>query len=173
MPLLALLIYVALRSGPLAPIPVTVTAVESRSMAPALFGIGTIESRYTYRIGPTTAGRVRRVEVQVGERVRAGQLLGEMDPVDLDDRIAAQEATLRRAESVVVAVEAQVREALARMKYAEKQAGRYDQLLQASSVNEETLEGRHRSLCTQGCGYAGHHGDIIGINETANKEFLT
>src|SRR5574340_320585 len=110
-PLLILLVYVALRSGPLAPIPVTVTKVEKTSIAPALFGIGTVEARYTYRIGPTVAGRIKQVVVQVGDRVRQGQLLGEMDPVDLDDRIAAQGAALKRAESVVQAADAQVREA--------------------------------------------------------------
>ena len=72
-PLLVLLIYVALRSGPLAPIPVTVVTVESRSIAPVLFGIGTVEARYTYRIGPTVAGRIKRVLVQVGDGVQAGQ----------------------------------------------------------------------------------------------------
>ena len=143
-PLLALMVYVALRSGPLAPIPVTVTTVESRSITPALFGIGTVEARYTYRIGPTVAGRIKRVDVQVGDRVQAGQLLGEMDPVDLDDRIAAQEAAFRRAESGVLAAEAQVREASARKSYAENQASRYEQLLQARSVSEETVEGKRQ-----------------------------
>ena len=33
-----------------------------------------MEARYTYRIGPTFAGRVRRVEVQVGEVIDAEQL---------------------------------------------------------------------------------------------------
>ena len=143
-PLLALLIYVALRSGPFAPIPVTVTTAESRSLAPALFGIGTVEARFTYRIGPTIAGRIKRVEVKVGDRVQAGQLLGEMDPVDLDDRIAAQEAAFRRAESGVLAAEAQVREASARKSYAENQASRYEQLLQARSASEETVEGKRQ-----------------------------
>lgn len=143
-PLLALLIYVALRAGPLAPIPVTVTTVESRSITPALFGIGTVEARYTYRIGPTVAGRIKRVEVQVGDRVQAGQLLGEMDPVDLDDRIASQDAALKRAESGVLAAEAQVREALARKSYAENQASRYEQLLQVRSVSEEAVEGKRQ-----------------------------
>lgn len=143
-PLLALLVYVALRSGPLAPVPVTVATVESRSIAPALFGIGTVEARHTYRIGPTGAGRIKRVEVQVGDRVQAGQLLGEMDPVDLDERIAAQEASLKRAESAVLAAEAQVREAQARQTYARKQVGRYEQLMQAQSASEETVEGRRQ-----------------------------
>ncbi len=143
-PLLVLLIYVALRSGPLAPIPVTVVTVENRSIAPVLFGIGTVEARYTYRIGPTVAGRIKRVLVQVGDGVQAGQLLGEMDPVDLNDRIAAQEAAIKRAEAGVIAAEAQLRETLARKTYAEKQAGRYEQLLQARSVSEEIVEGRRQ-----------------------------
>ena len=138
-PLLVLMVYVALRSGPLAPIPVTVTTAESRSITPSLFGIGTVESRYTYRIGPTVAGRIKQVAVQVGDRVQQGQLLGEMDPVDLDDRVAAQGAALKRAESVVQAAEAQVREASARKAYAENQANRYEQLLQARTASEETV----------------------------------
>lgn len=64
--LLALLVYTAVRSGPLAPVAVTVAAVESRTLKPSLFGIGTVEARYTYKIGPTIAGRVKRLDVQRG-----------------------------------------------------------------------------------------------------------
>ena len=78
-PLLILFIYVALRSGPLAPVLVTVTTVENKAIAPAIFGIGTLEARYTYKIGPTVAGRVKQVNVNVGDFVHAGQLLGEME----------------------------------------------------------------------------------------------
>lgn len=130
LPLLALFIYVALRSGPLAPVPVTVTTVENRSIAPALFGIGTVEARYTYKIGPTFAGRVKRVDVHVGDEVRQGQLLGEMDSVDLDERIRAQNAAIKRDE-------AQLSEARARHIYAQTQARRYEELLAARSTSEE------------------------------------
>ena len=43
MPLLLLFAWVALRSGPLAPVNVTVVQVEERAISPALFGIGTVE----------------------------------------------------------------------------------------------------------------------------------
>ena len=99
--LAAIFVWVALRSGPLAPVPVTVVKVGSQSIAPALFGIGTVEARYTHRIGPTAAGRVLRVDVQVGDRVEAGQSIGEMDSVDVDQRLAAQEAAIRRAQAEV------------------------------------------------------------------------
>ena len=105
-PLLVLFIYVGLRSGPLAPVAVTVASVESRAITPALFGIGTVEARYTYKIGPTFAGRVKRLEVHVGDQVKAGQVLGEMEPVDLDARVRSQESAFKRAEAALREAEA-------------------------------------------------------------------
>ncbi len=138
-PLLALFIYVGLRSGPLAPVAVTVAAVESRAVAPALFGIGAVEARYTYKIGPTIAGRVKSLGVHVGDRVKAGQVLGEMDPVDLDDRVRSQESAFRRAEAAV-------REAEARLAYAQTQARRYEQLFAVRSTSEEVLATKRQEL---------------------------
>ncbi|MFA7346671.1 MAG: efflux RND transporter periplasmic adaptor subunit [Desulfurivibrionaceae bacterium] len=138
-PLLALFIYVALRSGPLAPVPVTVTAVEDRAISPALFGIGTIEARYTYKIGPTFAGRIKRLDAQVGDTVTAGQVLGEMDPVDLNERIQGQEAALKRAQALLS-------EALARQAYAQKQSQRYEQLLEVRAISEETVATKKHDL---------------------------
>ncbi len=74
-PLLVLFVYVALRSGPLAPVAVTVITAQAREISPALFGVGTVEARYSYRIGSTSAGRVKWLEVQVGDRVKQGHPL--------------------------------------------------------------------------------------------------
>ncbi len=139
LPLLALFVYVALRSGPLAPVAVTVAEVESRSIEPALFGIGTVEARYTYRIGPTVAGRVKALYVDVGDVVRAGQVLGEMDPVDLDARIRAQEAALKAARAAV-------KQAEAKAVYARSQARRYEKLLGMRSVSEEIVAAKRQEL---------------------------
>ncbi|MBS1201522.1 MAG: efflux transporter periplasmic adaptor subunit, partial [Chromatiaceae bacterium] len=143
-PLVAAFLWLALTSGPLAPVPVTLTTVTERALAPALFGVGTVEARYTYRIGPTFAGRVSRVEVQVGDRVQAGQLLGEMDPVDLDDRVSAQDAALRGAEAGVEAARAQIRDAEARRDFASAQVRRFEQLLLARTASEDTAEGKRQ-----------------------------
>ena len=100
-PLLLLFVYVVFRSGPLAPVAVTVATVDERAIAPGLFGVGTVEARYAYKIGPTAAGRIQRLDVHVGDLVKAGQVLGEMDPVDLDDRVQAQASAARRAEAAL------------------------------------------------------------------------
>jgi HlyD family secretion protein len=138
-PLLVLFIYVALRSGPLAPIAVTVATVESRAVTPALFGIGIVEARYTYKIGPTFAGRVKRLDVHVGDQVKAKQVLGEMDPVDLDDRVRSQESAFKRAEAAL-------REAEARQAYAQTQARRYEQLFAVRSTSEEIVTTKRQEL---------------------------
>lgn len=138
-PLLALFIYVGLRSGPLAPVAVTVSSVESRAVTPALFGIGTVEARYTYKIGPTFAGRVQRLDAQVGDLVKAGQVLGEMEPVDLDDRVRSQEADLKRAQAAW-------REAEARQVYAQTQARRYEQLFALRASSQEAAATKRQEL---------------------------
>ena len=139
LPLLALFIHVTLRSGPLAPVSVVLATVENKSLSPSLFGIGTVEARYTYKIGPTAAGRVKVLEVQVGENVEAGQVLGEMDPVDLDERIKVQDATVKR-------VEAQLKEAQTRKEYAQTQTLRYEKLLEVRSTSEEELLSKKQDL---------------------------
>ncbi|MCE5233408.1 MAG: efflux RND transporter periplasmic adaptor subunit [Mizugakiibacter sp.] len=162
-PMLLLFVYVALRSGPLAPVRVTVATVAERPVTPALYGIGTVEARYTYRIGPTFAGRVSRVDVQVGDRVAAGQVLGEMDPVDLDERIRAQDAALRRAD-------AQQREAAARQRYAQSQMRRYEQLLASHVVSEETVASKRQEQQVADAALAAAGEELVRIR--ADREAL-
>lgn len=129
-PLAALFVYVALRSGPLAPVPIILSPVENQPLSPALFGIGSVEAQYNFKVGPNTTGRLERLDVDVGDRVAAGELLGHMDPVDLDDRIEAQDAALNRATAMLA-------EAEARLTYAQTQSDRYEKLYEARSASEE------------------------------------
>ena len=138
-PLALLFVYVALRSGPLAPVAVTVMRVESRRIAPALAGIGAVQARHTYKIGPTGAGRVRRIDVQVGDAVAAGRVLGEMDPVDLDERLRAQQAAIASADAAL-------RQAEAKQAFARTQAARYEQLLAVRGTSEELAATRRQDL---------------------------
>jgi RND family efflux transporter MFP subunit len=118
---------------------VTVATVQSRAVTPSLFGVGIVGARYTYKIGPTFAGRVKRLDVHVGDRVQAGQVLGEMDPVDLDDRVRSQASAFKRAEAAL-------REMQARQTFAQSQARRYEQLFAVGSVSEELVTSKRQEL---------------------------
>lgn len=140
--LMGALAFVALRTGPLAPTRVTVTTVQEGRLRPALFGIGTVEARRSWMVGPTAAGRVLAVQVDVGDTVKAGQVLADMDPVDLDQRLTALNAALARAGSAQAAAQAQVNDALARRELAALNARRNQDLAAQNFISAGALESR-------------------------------
>lgn len=142
MALVAGLVWVAVRSGPLAPIRATVATLSRADISPILFGIGVVEARRSYLVGPTVAGRVKQVTVDVGDVVRAGQLLAEMEPVDLDQRLASSAAAAARAKSAVDTAQAQLADSLSRHKVAVANARRYDDLGRKGFVSSSVTEGK-------------------------------
>ena len=112
--LLAVVVFVVFRIGPLAPVKITAVQVQNKSLNPTIFGIGAVEAQQSWLLGPLAAGRVLRIHVQVGQYVKAGQLLAEMDPLDLDERHASQEAALSKAVSSLTSAQAQLEDAQTR-----------------------------------------------------------
>ncbi len=142
--LVGLFVYTSFRAGPLATVQVVVAEVAPHAIRPALFGTGNVEARSTYRIGPTAAGRLLRVEVEVGQQVKAGQLLGEIEPVDLDDRIKAQGAAVQRAEAAEAVAAAQLREVQARKAHAEAEVRRYEGLWAEGAISDEGIAAKRQ-----------------------------
>jgi HlyD family secretion protein len=126
--------------GPLAPTRVTVTRVEQGPLVASTFGIGTVEARRSYSLGPTVASRVLRVLVDQGDAVKAGQLVAELDPVDLTDRVTSGELAVARAASAIRAAEAQLAEAQSRAQVATAVARRYAELRDKGFVSQEAVD---------------------------------
>lgn len=137
-------VFVMVRSGPMAPVRVTTVEVGASSLENAVFGIGTTEARRSYQIGPTAASRVRRVWVDVGDNVHGGQLLAEMDPVDLDERGLAAAAASARARHNVDAASAQLRDAQLRQQVASRNAQRYAALGEKSFFSPSAVEAKQQ-----------------------------
>ncbi|MCW8856212.1 MAG: efflux RND transporter periplasmic adaptor subunit [Kangiella sp.] len=154
LPLALLFLYVILRSGPLSPILVTETKVTQANISPALFGIGTVEARYRYKVGPTVPGRVKQLHVDIGDEVQEGQLLGTMNPVDLEQRLQAQQSALMRAK-------AQLKEAETRYQFAQDQFERYDKLLTVSSISEEQFAVKQQELRIAEAGFAAAKQELL------------
>ena len=131
-----------LNNGPLRAIEVTQATVERSDLRPQIFGIGTIEARRAYLIGPTQAARVTRVLVDQGEAVKAGQLLAELDAVDLDERASSASSAVLRAQANVTGAEAQVRETASRSALASASARRFRELQLKSFVSPEAADAK-------------------------------
>lgn len=154
LPLALLFFYVILRTGPLSPILVTETKVTQASISPALFGIGTVEARYRYKVGPTIPGRVKTLHVDISEQVTKGQLLGVMDPVDLEQRMQAQQSALMRSK-------AQLAEAQSRYQFANNQFERYQKLLASDSISEEQFALKEQEFRVAEAGFAAAKQELL------------
>ncbi|HEU0204053.1 MAG TPA: efflux RND transporter periplasmic adaptor subunit [Burkholderiaceae bacterium] len=142
--------WVLAMQGPLAPVKVTTAQAAVGTLQPTAFGIGTVEARRSYALGPTLAGRVARVLVDQGDRVRAGQLLAEMEPVDLDQRVIAARAAAARSSRNVEAARAQLAEAGSRAQQAQATARRYEDLHAREFVSREAVDvKRHEADAAQ------------------------
>ena len=160
--LLAALAWVALRTGPLAPTKVQVTEVKKGSVSPAIFGIGQVEAQRSWMVGPTVAGRVLGVQVDVGQAVQPGQALAEMDPVDLNQRLAALDASLARAQSAQQASGAQVADAQARRALAAANLKRNQDLAQQNFISAGALEARSQEVASANAGVAAAQANLGG-----------
>ncbi|MDO8719712.1 MAG: efflux RND transporter periplasmic adaptor subunit [Polaromonas sp.] len=168
--LVGALAFVALRTGPLAPTRVTIAAVQQGRLSPAIFGIGTVEARRSWMIGPTVAGRVLSVKVDVGDTVKAGQLLAEMDPVDLDQRLAALDAALARTASTQAAAQAQVADATARRALAAVNARRNQDLAAQNFISAGALEARLQEKASADAALQAAQANLAGAGQDVVRQ---
>ena len=161
--------YASLHTGPLAPIKVTVSQPTEGSLRPAIFGIGTVEARRSWMLGPTTPGRVISVKVDVGDKVRAGQLLSEMDPVDLDQRLAAQDAALARAASAQLSAQAQVNDATARRSLAAANTRRNQDLARQNFISAGALDAKLQEQASADAALQVAQANLTGTGQDVNR----
>lgn len=134
--------WVAMTQGPLAPVKVTVDRVHAGNLSSGVFGVGTLKARRSYSLAPTTTGRVKSVLVDQGDRVVAGQLLAEMDPVDLDEKLAGSRRVIEKAANSILASEAQVSEAKSRLDTLSATFARYEELRERGFISQEMLDAK-------------------------------
>jgi HlyD family secretion protein len=93
---------------------------------------------------------VARVQVDQGDVVKAGQLLAEMEPIDLDARLAAGAATAAAAAQRVQSAEAALAEASSRAQLAKNSADRYTDLRKKNFVSQEAADAKaHETAAAQ------------------------
>ena len=171
-PLVLLFIWVALQAGPLAPVNVTVIQVEERAVSPSMFGIGTVEARYTQKVGSTAPGRVTMLAVDVGDRVEAGQLLAQLDPIDLDQRIQAAASGEARFAAMEQSASAQIMDASARVSLARTQAARVEALIKDGWVTQAMVDQRKQELSAAQASVAAAQANRVAVQQDRSRAGL-
>jgi len=139
---LMVFMWVILTQGPLAPVKVTVEKIQIGNLGNEVFGIGTVKARRSYNLAPIMTSRVKNVLVDQGEEVVAGQVLAEMDPVDLDDKLAGSQRVVEKTASAIKAGQAQESEAQSRLKTITATLTRYQELREGGFVSQEMFDAK-------------------------------
>ncbi|MCK6534703.1 MAG: efflux RND transporter periplasmic adaptor subunit, partial [Polyangiaceae bacterium] len=87
------------------------SAVEQGDLRETVTATGTLSPLDSVQVGAEVTGRVLKVNVDVNDRVTAGQVLVEIDQEQLTARVEESQAQLRSAEASVKSARASVKEA--------------------------------------------------------------
>jgi HlyD family secretion protein len=166
---LAAFVWLLATRGPLAPVGVETAAVARADLRPVVYGIGTVEAQHAYSVGPIQAGRLLRVWVDHGESVKAGQLLAEIDPVDLRQRAEAASSAAARARQAAQAAQAQVAEADSRARLAQANSERYQALYRQNFVAREMAESRRHEASAASAALAAARANASGALREINR----
>jgi HlyD family secretion protein len=119
---------------------VTVEAIRMRDLEAIVSASGKIQPKRQVNISATTMGRVTRLAVQEGQRVKAGQFLLEIDPRSLAGQMERGEASVAAARSALQQATTAVDQARANLELAQQTLKRQRDLAKDGLTPREALE---------------------------------
>lgn len=125
-----------------APAPQVITAkVTVDDVEDTVLASGTIQAEKEVSVGAQVSGQIKRLYVELGDQVKKGQLVAEIDST-------TQNNTLRNAEAQVALLTAQRRAKVALLKQAELTLKRKQELLKLDAGSKADLEDAEATLAT-------------------------
>jgi HlyD family secretion protein len=119
---------------------VTTEAVKSRDLESIVSASGKIQPKRQVNVSANTTGRVTRVAVEEGERVKSGQFLLEIDPRSLDAQLQRGEASVAAARSSLQQSRAAVQQTRALLDLARQNLKRTQELWKEGLTTRESLD---------------------------------
>jgi membrane fusion protein, macrolide-specific efflux system len=125
-----------------APPPEVITAeVERTNLEDTVLASGTIKSERDVNVGAQVSGQIKRLHVALGDQVKQGQLLAEIDST-------TQNNTFRNAEAQVSLLQAQLQAKEALFRQAEITFKRQQGLFKLDAASKAELDGAEATLAT-------------------------
>ena len=119
---------------------VAVEAVRSRDLEAIVSASCKIQPKRQVNISANTMGRVTRLAVEEGQRVRSGQFLLEIDPKSLEGQLQRGEAGVAAARSALQQAHVAVEQARMTLDLSRQTLKRQDDLWRGGLTTRETLE---------------------------------
>ncbi len=119
---------------------VTVETLRKRDLDALVSASCKVQPKRQVNISANTMGRVTRLAVQEGQRVKAGQFLLEIDPRSLEGQLQRGEASVAAARSSLQQTRTSVEQARATLELSRQNLKRQDELWKEGLTSRESLE---------------------------------
>jgi HlyD family secretion protein len=119
---------------------VTAETVQKRDLEAIVSASGKIEPKKTVNISAQSMGRVTRLAVREGDRVKAGQFLLQIDPVTAESAVRRDEAAVAGARTGLEQTRVQLQSARASLDLARQTLKRQQDLWQSGLTPKESLD---------------------------------
>lgn len=119
---------------------VTVETIQKRDLEAIVSASGKIEPKKTVNISAQTMGRVTRLGVEEGDRVRAGQFLLQIDPINAEAAVRRDIAAVAGAATSLEQSKVSMQSARANLDVARQNLKRQQELWTAGLTTRESFE---------------------------------
>jgi macrolide-specific efflux system membrane fusion protein len=118
-------------------------AVTTGDIVKSVTALGALQPKDYVDVGAQVSGQLKKVHVEIGDRVQKGDLLAEIDPTVFETRTRTDRANLEN-------LRAQFNEQEANLVLARQQLQRNQNLFKAKIVSQDTLQTSERSWRRRG-----------------------
>ena len=117
----------------------TVATVQRGDLEDAVTATGILQPRDYVDVGTQVSGQLKKLHVEIGSPVKAGQLIAEIDPTVYQSRVEADQAQLRTQQAQLVDKQAQ-------LTLAQQQHERQVNMMKDNATTEDALQTSEAAL---------------------------
>jgi HlyD family secretion protein len=144
-------------------------ALRARDLEAIVSASGKVQPKRQVNVSANTTGRVTRVAVEEGERVKAGQFLLEIDPKQLEGQMQRGEASVAAAQSSLLSARTAVEQGRANLELSRQNLKRQQDLWKEGLTTRENLERAQNDVTIRETDLRGREQDIE-TNEARIKQ---
>jgi len=149
---------------------VAAEAIRARNLEAIVSASGKIQPKRQVNVSANTTGRVTRVAVEEGARVKSGQFLLEIDPKQLEGQLQRGEASVAVAQSSLLGARTSVEQGRANLDLARQNLKRQEDLWKEGLTTRENLERAQNDVAVRESDLKSRQQDILTNEQRIRQE---
>jgi HlyD family secretion protein len=152
---------------------VNAEAVRARDLEALVSASGTIQAKRFVNMSAVQMGRVTRLAVEEGDRVKAGQFLLQIDPMSLRGTVERGEAAVAGARQALAQSRVGIETARANLQLAQENAKRQRELWSQGLTTRENLDSAEAALSVRETELRARQAEVARAEQQIRQEAAT